>query len=198
VDISEPMLAVARTRAAAEGLDNVTFELADAQVYPFADNQFDVAISRFGTMFFGDPVAAFTNIGRAARRLVMLVWQGRERQEWVMATREAVGPDDAGAQAAFSLADPATVEAILTKAGFTTLETTDVSEPVFYGRTAAAAYEAVMQLRMASVPLDRLTGAERELAQDRLRNVLAAHENKDGVWFDSRAWLVIAHRGDDG
>ena len=58
---------------------------ADAQAYRFRPGRFDLAISRFGTMFFADPVAAFTNIGRALRpggRLVQLVWQHRDRQEW--------------------------------------------------------------------------------------------------------------------
>src|SRR5688572_10172057 len=78
IDVSARMLEIARERAVAEGLANVAFEQGDAQGHPFADNHFDVAISRFGTMFFAEPVPAFTNIARALRpgaRLVMLVWQ---------------------------------------------------------------------------------------------------------------------------
>src|SRR5581483_8598015 len=77
VDISGAAIERARELARSEGLGNVTFELGDAQVHRFASERFDVAISRFGTMFFGDPVAAFANIGRALRpggRLVMMVW----------------------------------------------------------------------------------------------------------------------------
>ena len=84
------MLERARLRTAEEGLHNVTFEHGDAQVHPFPPARFDVVISRFGTMFFADPIAAFTNIARAARtgaRLVMMVWQSEERNEWATAVR---------------------------------------------------------------------------------------------------------------
>ena len=85
IDISAARLARARRLARAEGLRNVGFVQADAQACSFRVGCFDLAISRFGTMFFADPVAAFTSIGRALRpggRLVQLVWQHRDRQEW--------------------------------------------------------------------------------------------------------------------
>ncbi|NKY52947.1 class I SAM-dependent methyltransferase [Nocardia vermiculata] len=65
VDLSGPMLARARLLARSEAVDNVSFEQGDAQVFGFAPGSFDVAVSRFGIMFFADPVAAFTNIARA-------------------------------------------------------------------------------------------------------------------------------------
>ena len=74
-----------RRRAAALGLDNVSFDQGDAQVAPLAEATFDAAVSRFGVMFFGDPVAAFANIGRALRpggRLVFACWQDLLRNEW--------------------------------------------------------------------------------------------------------------------
>ncbi|MET8429182.1 class I SAM-dependent methyltransferase [Nocardia sp. NPDC004860] len=67
IDLSGPMLTRARTLAAAEVVPNVTFERGDAQVFPFPGNAFDAALSRFGIMFFADPVAAFVNIARALR-----------------------------------------------------------------------------------------------------------------------------------
>ena len=79
---------------AAEGLDNVRYELGDAQVHRFDPGGFDVAISRFGTMFFSDPAAAFANIAAALRpegRLVLLVWQPREQNEWARAIDAALG-----------------------------------------------------------------------------------------------------------
>src|SRR5580700_4578158 len=78
VDISEPAIERARELARAQGVPNVTFERADAQVHRFPPERFDLAMSRFGTMFFQEPVAAFGNIRRALRpagRLVMMVWQ---------------------------------------------------------------------------------------------------------------------------
>jgi ubiquinone/menaquinone biosynthesis C-methylase UbiE len=93
VDLSEPMLERARQLSADEGLRNVSYEQADAETHPFPAAGFDLCISRFGTMFFADPVAAFTNIGRALRpaaRLVMLVWQSRRRNEWATAIERSL------------------------------------------------------------------------------------------------------------
>ena len=118
---------------------------ADAQTHRFPPGRFDLAISRFGTMFFADPVAAFTNIGRALRpgaRLVQLVWQHRDRQEWDAVIGEIfAGEQPAPAPAAdpFSLADLATVGTILTAAGFADVNITGVHEPVYYGSDAASA-----------------------------------------------------------
>ena len=100
VDVSERMLERARQVTAAEGLDNVRYELGDAQVHRFDPGGFDVAISRFGTMFFSDPAAAFANIAAALRpegRLVLLVWQRREQNEWARAIDAALGHTRAAA-----------------------------------------------------------------------------------------------------
>jgi len=90
VDVSAWMIDRARELAQAQGLRNVTFQRPDAQVHRFPPEQFDLAISRFGTMFFDDPAAAFADIRRAlhpAARLVIMVWQGHERNEWDVAIR---------------------------------------------------------------------------------------------------------------
>jgi SAM-dependent methyltransferase len=87
------MVEHARRLSEEAGIRNVNFERADAQVHPFAPGDFTVALSRFGTMFFTDPVAAFANIGRALRPgspLVQLVWQANDRQEWSGAIRQAL------------------------------------------------------------------------------------------------------------
>ena len=104
IDLSSQMLARARARAAADGVTNVSFLQADAQVHPFDEGAFDAAISRTGTMFFANPVAAFSNIGRALRpggRFVQLVWQGMPENEWFVAFRDAVvvGPGPPGTAA---------------------------------------------------------------------------------------------------
>jgi SAM-dependent methyltransferase len=202
VDISSAMVARARRLGTAEELQNVRFEQADAQVHPFPPEHFTLGVSRFGTMFFADPVEAFTNIGRALRpgaRLVQLVWQDGGRQEWVAAIHRALaGGDSASGPAAgagaFSLADPAVVDGVLTAAGFTDVGITDVREPVCYGTDPDAAVDAVLALRMASDRLVRLDADETERALDRLRSVMAAHSTTSGIWFDSRAWLITACR----
>jgi ubiquinone/menaquinone biosynthesis C-methylase UbiE len=93
VDLSESMLAEARRRASTEGLANVEFLRADAQVHAFDTATFDLAISRFGSMFFSDRTAAFANIASALRpggRVALLVWQATARNEWIMVVRESM------------------------------------------------------------------------------------------------------------
>ena len=78
VDVSRPMLELASARAQAQGLSTVTLHLADAATYPFRAAEFDLAFSRFGIMFFGDPVSAFANVRRSLRaggRFAGLVWR---------------------------------------------------------------------------------------------------------------------------
>jgi ubiquinone/menaquinone biosynthesis C-methylase UbiE len=78
LDLSGPMLARARADAGAAGLGNAMFLQGDAQVHPFGPERFAAVISRFGVMFFADPVAAFVNIRTATRpagRLVFVCWQ---------------------------------------------------------------------------------------------------------------------------
>jgi SAM-dependent methyltransferase len=200
VDISAPLIERARRLTEAAGLDNVSFAQADAETHPFPAECFDVAISRFGTMFFRDPVAAFTNIARALRRegrLVMMVWQEHHRNEWSISIQRAIAgwPDAApGALDPFSLGDPATTKRILDRAGFSEVTFTEVHEPVYYGPDVAAALLWVCGFSCVSDVLKRLDLDSAARIRERLEEVLAAHAKADGVWFDSRAWTVTAHR----
>ena len=201
VDVSRPMVERARQLSEQEGIVNVSFEHADAQVHPFRPEEFTAGLSRFGTMFFADPVAAFTNIGRALQpgaRLVQLVWQADDRQEWTSAIRRALTGSDgqpaAGGltHAAFSLADPTLAADVLTASGFTAVEITEVREPVYYGTDAASAYDALSGLGMVEDSVTDLDAMERARARDRLLALLDAHDTGEGVWFESAAWLTSA------
>lgn len=199
VDVSAPMLDRARQLSDAQGLANITFQQADAQVHRFPPAHFDLGISRFGTMFFADPVAAFTNIGRALRpaaRLVLLVWQERDRNEWATAIRQTLAAASAkpGGPDPFSLADPTVTEGVLEAAGFADVSFTDVHEPVYYGSDSAAAFDAVLALWGLKDLLANLDAAAAERVRTQLRAMLEAHHTDGGVYFDSRAWIVTAHR----
>ncbi|XVV16851.1 class I SAM-dependent methyltransferase [Actinoplanes sp. CA-131856] len=186
----------ARLAASALGIDvaitssaegNVEFKRGDAQTYAFTPRSFDVAISRFGTMFFADPEAAFTNIARALRpagRLAMLVWQSADRNEWDVTIRRALSVPVAPEP--FSLSDPATVRSILEAAGFTDVAFIDVHEPVYYGPDVEAALTWVSGFSCARAALAHPEAVER------LRSLFAAYQTSDGVWFDARAWIVTA------
>jgi SAM-dependent methyltransferase len=204
VDLSSQMLARARERSRAEGLTNVRFQQADAQVYPFEDQAFDQAISRFGAMFFGDPVAAFRNIGRALRpsgRLALLAWQGLAENEWLLALRTALAvgrtlPEPpVGEPGPFGLADPAAVRRILTAAGFEAIDLEPVHESIILGADADDAFGFVRSLAMTQRLLNGLDAPTAARALEALRATLAAHATAEGVLFDSGAWLITARSG---
>jgi ubiquinone/menaquinone biosynthesis C-methylase UbiE len=203
IDPSARMIHRARELTQAEGLGNVTFVNADAQVHPFPPGRFDVAISRFGTMFFRDAVAAFANIARALHpgaRLVMMVWQAHERNEWSVALELSLAggvgarPPVHQAVEPFSLADPAAVVRTLEEAGFVDVTFTDVHEPVYYGPDVATALEWVRGFACTNEVLRSLDAGSAQRSLERLRETLGAHAGAAGVWFDSRAWIVAARR----
>jgi ubiquinone/menaquinone biosynthesis C-methylase UbiE len=204
VDLSSAMLAEAERRARAEHITNVSFEQGDAQVRRFARSTFDVALSRFGVMFFEDPVAAFANIGSGLRvggRLAFVCWQDRARNEWITVPTEAalayVAPPDAGAEGApgaFSLADPERVRRILTDAGLEQIDIAAVTENVFLGDDAADATEFWEGTGMARALLEGADPDARERAIGGVRDALEAHERPSGTWLGSEAWLVTAIR----
>ena len=201
VDVSERMLERARQVTSPERLDNVRYELGDAQVHRFDPAGFDVVISRFGTMFFSDPVAAFGNIAAALRpeaRLVLLVWQRREDNEWARAIDAALGdagqPPPAGADP-FSLGDTEATARMLERAGFAGIRFEDVHEPVLYGHDLDAALAFVRGFQETSAALARVSEGEAGRTVERLRVTLAAHYSDErGVSFDSRSWLITARR----
>ncbi len=201
VDLSSAMLAVARARATAEGVANATFEHADAQVHSFAPAAFDVMVSRTGTMFFGDPDAAFANIARALRpggRLAMTTWQPIERNEWLRALsgaladgRDMPGPTP-GAPGPFGLSDPERVRSLLEGAGFVDVAVDGHEAGMWFGTDAADAHRFV--LGQLGWMLEGLDDDGRARASDALMATLQAHETADGVVFGSAAWLTTATR----
>ncbi len=203
VDVSAPVIEHARRISAAAGLSNATFVVADAADHPFETAGFTACISRFGAMFFTEPRQAFAALGRAlqpAGRLVLLVWQQRERNEWETAVRHALAPgapppDARPGSDAFSLADPTEVGEVLGGAGFDDVRFTPVIEPVFYGPDVETAFELVLSLREPTALIEALPRADRDAARERLRELLARHwSSEDGVQFGSSAWLVTATR----
>lgn len=202
VDLSSPMIELARELAEREQTTNATFQQADAQIHPFPGEYFDIAISRHGTMFFGDAQAAFTNIARAIRpggRLVLLTWQPLESNEWISdfraaftAVRELPTPPQ-DAPGPFSLmSDPGKVRGLLTSAGFADVRLRGLTEPMYFGRDADDACQFISG-QFASA-LDGLDAEATARALDNLRTTLADHQADRGVVYDSAAWLIEAQR----
>jgi SAM-dependent methyltransferase len=201
IDLSSQMLEVARRTAAAEGLDNVEFLRADAQIHAFEGGTFDVAISRMGSMFFGDPRAAFANINRALRRegrLAMLTWQGLADNEWLSEFRGAmaVGRDlptpPPDAPGPFSLSDPDRVRSILDAAGFVDVSFQSLHEPMTYGSDPDDVFDFVSGF--FGWILDGLDATGRRQGLDALRATIVAHTGAHGVTFQSATWIIQARK----
>ena len=203
VDISSPMLTTARRRAADEGIDHIEFLHADAQDHAFAAD-FDVVISRFGVMFFADPVAAFTNLRswlRPGGRVAFVCWQGLFSNEWVALAAAAIIPiagapeaPPPGAPGPFSFADRDRVSEILTGAGFTTVAIEDVHVPVVLGG-GLPLDDAVAFLGEGGMGKRFLGDADaptRERALVAVRDALEPYATPEGVRLDSAVWLVTA------
>jgi len=201
VDLSAPMLELARACAESEGLGNVSYLQADAQINPFESGKYDLAVSSFGAMFFADPVAAFANIGRSLRlggRLAMLAWRGLDSNEWLTELRAAlaVGRElpkpPAEAPTPFALADPDRVRTILEKSGFQAINCEAVDEPIYFGADADDAYRFMSTLGIVVGLTHDLDEVGRATADAALRQTIAAHETDDGVLFGTAAWLISA------
>lgn len=195
VDVAEPMVTRARQRAAQAGLPNLRHEPADAQTHPFG--RFDVVLSRFGVMFFDDPPAAFANLRRTGGRLAFVCWQRHELNQARVLFRTALAPhvelpplrSDVGAT---SLSDPARVREVLSAAGWTGIELTDVREPLPAGPTAAAAAEFKLADPGTAEVLAAADPAAAARAAEALRAAYEPYETPAGVYLDSASWLVTA------
>ncbi len=201
VDLSARMLEEARWRAEQEGVANVTFIQADAQIADLGVDRYDRVISRNGVMFFGDPVAAFANLARALKpdgRMVLLIWQSFAENEWLdtffraVAAGRDIPPPPAHGPNPFSLGDAERVRAVLTAAGFGEPALVDVREPMFYGRDVATA--EAMVLGIVGGMLADLDDTARADAMAALRATLEAHLGADGVTYRSAMWIVTAER----
>jgi SAM-dependent methyltransferase len=201
VDLSSKMLAYARHRAGEEGVANAEFVQADAQVHPFEPAAFDVAISSFGAMFFNDPVAAFTNVGRALApggRLALLAWRPLEENGWLMTMRAALAlgrtlpAPPLGAPGPFGLAGASRVREILQAAGFTGVKLAPVDEPVYLGRDADDAWTFVRGMGIVRGLTGGLDDRSKQQAIDNLRRAVDEAETPEGVLLPSAAWLITA------
>ncbi|GAA0439760.1 methyltransferase [Acrocarpospora corrugata] len=190
IDLSEPMLRRARTNA--EGIANLTFEQGDAQIHPFPEAAFDIAVSRFGIMFFADPVAGFANIARALRpggRIAFLSMRALNDSDLGLifaAVAEHLPAGDGSGP--LSLSDPAVIAKVFTKAGLTDITATPVEATGIWGRDApdAAAFLS------AWGPVRYALGQADTSIREALQSALRPHEHPDGVRLRGAAWLITA------
>jgi SAM-dependent methyltransferase len=206
VDISAPMLARAKERAAAAGLVHAQFELADAQTHALSAGAFDAAFSRFGVMFFESPAAAFANLAHALRpggRVVFACWQGVEANEWVSVPLRALAsvltlppPPPPGAPGPFAFADEARVRAILGEAGLREIAFRAERVPMRFAGGLDEAASFLTEMGPASRALREADGGEplRAEAQAAIRAAIGRYAQGGGVELPSAIWVVSARK----
>lgn len=204
VDLSVAMLERARADARRADIGNATFEQADAQVHPFERAAFDAVISRFGIMFFADPVAAFSNLRRATTpggRLAFVCWQSMLANDWQLVPSAAlarhVPPPEAappGAPGMYAFADADRPREVLEAAGWQHVDVQSRQTSLLVGGRGTVD-DAVGFVRRGTVGRTMLADADPDTerrALDSLRDALAQHADRDGVRLGAAVWLVTA------
>lgn len=202
LDISGPMLAEAERRAKAAGIDNVDWRHADAATTELTG--YDLLISNFGLMFFGDPVAAFVHMRSAANsgaRMVFVCWRSLAENPWIEAPMLAVSPHlpprskgDPHAPGMFAFADPQRVSQILTAAGWSRPQfgRLDCDLDIAAGRGLEEAVAQSTQIGAVNSWLRGQPPQTVEAAVASIRETLSAHLDGASVRLPGAMWLVSA------
>ena len=208
VDISSTMLARARERAAQSDRANTQFLEADAQVATVGDlgGPFDAAVSRFGVMFFADPVAAFANIASLVRpggRLGFVCWQPPARNGWMSDLAREVStllpaqpPPDPQAPGPFAFGDPDRVHDIVTAGGWSDVAVAPCVRPMqmFGTDDFAVAVDGSLAIGAAARLLVGATPEQIAEARAMAERVTRSYWSDDGAVVDGACWLVTAQR----
>jgi SAM-dependent methyltransferase len=200
VDISRPMLAVARRRPLPRGAAAVQFREVDAQTGELGRGEFDAAFSRFGVMFFSDPVAAFGNVRAALKpqgRIGFVCWRALEHNDWMRIPLAAARPYLPAATAAdpvapgpFAFADADRLRGILAAAGWHS-----ISIEALDTRIGSGDLEQTLQLACRVGPLGAALREHPQLLPDvtaAVRRALAPHASAAGVLLQAGVWIVHA------
>lgn len=202
IDLSAPMTTRAHERAT-ELKSTAEFAVADASARDFSKESFDLLISRFGVMFFDDPVGAFTNLRRALTpqgRMAFVCWRPLSENEWITVPMRAarplippVPPADPYAPGPGAFAEKERVTSILEKAGFKNVAHSAIDLPLRIGVSLDEALEQSMEIGPLSRLIAELDETVKTKVRQAVREELAKHLTPDGgVILSSAAWVVSA------
>lgn len=205
IDCCDAFLDYGRRDAAEQGIDNIDFVVGDVQFHAF-EPEHDLIFSRFGTMFFENPVAAMRNMRRALKpggRFTHIVWRRIEDNPWLGSAKEVAlrHLPQPGADARtcgpgpFSMADEELVTGQMKAAGFTDIRFERVDALVRMGDSG----EDAIDFQLALGPAGEVYREAGELAHERhdalvadLRKLIEPHVKDDGVYMDSSSWVISA------
>jgi SAM-dependent methyltransferase len=200
VDISAVLIEAAKQRASKEGVDNAVFVRADAQTHAFEPKSFDAVISRFGVMFFDDPVTAFLNIRRAARSdatLTFVAWRGPAENPFMTTAARAaapflpsLSPPDPQAPGPFGLADPDRVHHILQASGWESVDIRPMDIPTRIPEPDLLAY--VTNLGPVGLALREVDEQTRAQTVSAVRAAFDVFIQDGAARFNAACWLVRA------
>ena len=207
VDISEPMLAGARKRIAESGLRNITVLQADAQTYRFEASSFDLITSRFGVMFFADPIAAFSNLLLALRpggRLCFACWASLEdNRHWLIPYEVALrhlgppAPKDPRAPGPMAFSDPDYVRSFLGTAGFEAIEIRrETPDMISSSPEEEAEHACIMGPSGRLIDEKKPPENVRELIKQEMTEAFAAYAKGQEMVLPSTIFLVTAQRAE--
>lgn len=206
VDISPLLVAEGTRRAAAAGLDNLCFKCADAATVNLPAAPFDRLHSRFGSMFFADPPAAFTNLANLLRgdaRADFAVWAPARDNPWVsgvlgiLRSHIDLPHPEPRAPGPFALDDPDYFGTLLRQAGFAELDFSQWrgKQPIGgAGVDANAACDFVLNAMSFGDLLQQQDVAIRASVTQQMRALFSAHATPRGIEMEAAAWLVSARR----
>jgi len=205
VDISEPMIGVARERVEERGLHNVKLLLGDAQVFEFEPAAFDLATSRMGVMFFANPAAAFRNIGGALKpggRLTFACWGPlAENRHWLISYDIALrhlgqpAPQPADAPSPLAFADPDYIHRVLAGAGFAEV-TVERAHPTIIGGSPEEEAQQAMMMGPTARLIEEKTPAElmRQTIAREIEAAFAAEASSGPIRLPATIFVVAARR----
>jgi ubiquinone/menaquinone biosynthesis C-methylase UbiE len=206
IDAAPRFIEAASVEAAEAGVANARFEVADVETTPVG-GPYDMAFSRFGTMFFAGPVAALRNVRSGlvpGARLVMVVWRNRVDNEWMyraqtivekMVERPEEYDEPTCGPGPFSMANADTTSDILQHAGYVDVELHRCDLPIVIGNDVEEAVEFAMALGPAGELLRLAGGRAAHLHDDvrqALRDGLREYETPEGIRAPASTWIVSA------
>jgi SAM-dependent methyltransferase len=200
IDISAPMLDLARARIAAAGA-KIGLMQADAAAHVFSP-RFDLVFSRFGVMFFADPAAAFANIREALARkgrMAFVCWRGAPENLWASApfaaARDLVPPQppsDPHAPGPFAFADRARLHGILEQAGFANIRIEALDTAMYMGATPEQAAAQALNIGPLARAATDLDDAAREKIRNAVAGAMTKYATAQGIAPAAACWLVGA------